>query len=101
MFSMAGVPPFAGFWAKWFVLKEAIASGHVWLAALAVVFSIIGAYYYLRVIKLMYFDAPVDLPAVAPSSDLRLVSSVNALAILMLGIVPGLLMAVCVAAMRL
>ena len=53
---MAGIPPFAGFWAKWFVLKEVIASGHLWLAVFAVLSSLIGAFYYLRIIKFMYFD---------------------------------------------
>jgi NADH-quinone oxidoreductase subunit N len=59
MFSLAGVPPFIGFWAKWFVIKEAINAGFIWLAVVAVITSIIGAYYYLRIVKLMYFD-PVE-----------------------------------------
>ncbi|MGQ0657820.1 MAG: NADH-quinone oxidoreductase subunit NuoN [Chromatiales bacterium] len=100
MFSLAGVPPFAGFWAKWFVLKEVINAGHVWLAAVAVLFSIIGAYYYLRVVKLMYFDPPASGAALAVSADTRLALSVNGLAILLLGIMPGLLMAVCISAVR-
>jgi len=96
MFSMAGVPPFAGFWAKWYVLKEVIAAGYVWLAGVAVLFSIIGAYYYLRVVKLMYFDDATDGKAVEASQDMKLVLSVNGLAIFALGILPGALMSICV-----
>ena len=62
MFSLAGVPPLLGFWAKWYVIKEVIAIGHVWLALLAVVFSVTGAYYYLRVVKIMYFDKADPAP---------------------------------------
>jgi NADH-quinone oxidoreductase subunit N len=99
MFSLAGVPPFAGFWAKWFVLKEVIAAGHAWLAAVAVLFSLIGAYYYLRVVKLMYFDEPAaGAPRIAPGEDVRLVFGVNGLSVLLLGLLPGVLMSVCVAA---
>jgi NADH-quinone oxidoreductase subunit N len=100
MFAMAGVPPFAGFWAKWFVLKEVIAAGHAWLAAVAVVFSIIGAYYYLRVVKLMFFDEPdVRLPLEA-SADMRFMVGFNGLAVVALGVMPGLLMGACLAAIR-
>ncbi len=56
MFAMAGVPPFLGFWAKWAVLREVIAADMMWLAVVAIVFSIIGAFFYLRIVKLMYFD---------------------------------------------
>lgn len=96
MFSMAGVPPFAGFWAKWYVLKEVVAAGHVWLAGVGVFFSIIGAYYYLRIVKIMYFDEPVDSSGLEASQDMKLVLSVNGLAIVFLGILPGALMAMCV-----
>lgn len=100
MFSLAGVPPFAGFWAKWFVLKEVVAAGYWWLAAIAVFFSLIGAFYYLRVVKLMYFDEPdAGAPRIEASDDGRLVYSVNGLAILLLGILPGTLMSVCLTAM--
>ena len=98
MFSMAGVPPFAGFWAKWFVLKEVVQANYVWLAAVAVMFSLIGAFYYLRVIKLMYFDEPQRNHAVEASQDLKLVLSVNGLAVLALGLAPSALMSVCVSA---
>ncbi|MDP6183560.1 MAG: NADH-quinone oxidoreductase subunit NuoN [Gammaproteobacteria bacterium] len=96
MFSMAGVPPFAGFWAKWYVLKEVIAAGHVWLAGVAVLFSVIGAYYYVRIVKLMYFDASRDRKALEASQDMKLVLSVNGLAIFLMGVLPGALMSICV-----
>ena len=100
MFSLAGVPPFVGFWAKWFVLKEVIAAGFPGLAVVAVLFSLIGAYYYLRVVKLMYFDEPASgVEAITASEDVRLVFSVNGLSILVLGILPGALMSVCLSAM--
>ncbi len=98
MFSMAGVPPFIGFWAKWAVLKELVASGVVWLAAVAVGLSIIGAFYYLRVVKLMYFDKPEAMTAIQSSPRMRLVLSINGLAILILGLLPNALMAVCISA---
>jgi len=98
MFSMAGVPPFVGFWGKWFVLKEVVQADYVWLAAVAVMFSLIGAFYYLRVIKLMYFDEPAHAQGVEASQDLKLVLSVNGLAVLALGLAPGALMSVCVSA---
>ena len=98
MFSMAGVPPFLGFWAKWFVFMELIYVGFVWLAALAVVFSIIGAYYYLRIVKLMYFDKPENMTASKSTRTMRLVLSINGLALLIIGLVPGLLMSLCLSA---
>jgi len=98
MFSMAGVPPFGGFWAKWSVLKEVINADYVWLAGVAVLFSIIGAFYYLRIVKIMYFDEPESPYPVTSSADLRLILSVNGLAVLALGLLPGVLMSVCLAA---
>ncbi|MDX1518815.1 MAG: NADH-quinone oxidoreductase subunit N, partial [Gammaproteobacteria bacterium] len=99
MFSLAGVPPFLGFWAKWFVLKEVVATGMVSLAVIAVIFSIIGAYYYLRVVKLVYFDKPVDMTAIKASQSMRTVVSLNGLAILLLGLSPGLLITFCMEVM--
>ena len=96
IFSLAGIPPFAGFWAKWYVLKEVVDAGYIWLAAVAVFFSIIGAYYYLRVMKLMYFDEPTQTSGLLATPDLKLVLSVNSLAVFLLGILPGALMTVCV-----
>lgn len=100
MFSMAGVPPFLGFWAKLSVLMEVVSVGRIWLAAVAVIFSIIGAYYYLRVIKLMYFDKPGDTTKIEVSTDIRVVMSANGLLVLGLGVYPGALMALCVAALN-
>jgi len=99
MFSMAGVPPFLGFWAKLVVLQEVIAADMAWLAVVGVVFSVIGAYYYLRIIKLMYFDQAEDTTPLVSSLDTRLMLSLNSLAILGLGLFPGGLMAVCLAAL--
>ena len=99
MFSMAGVPPFLGFWSKWFVLKELVASGFVELAVIAVFFSIIGVYYYLRIIKLMYFDKPDVMTAVKSSKHMRMVLSVNGLLILALGLAPNVLMSLCLGAL--
>lgn len=95
MFSMAGVPPFVGFWAKWYVLKELVASGFVTLAAIAVIFSIIGAYYYLRVVKLIYFDKADSLLAVKASKSMRFLLSINGVLIILLGLFPNELMQVC------
>ena len=99
MFSMAGVPPFLGFWAKWFVFKEVVAAGGVWLATVGVLFSVVGAFYYLRIVKLMYFDKPDSLVAIKASQSMRLVLSLNGLALLVLGFAPGLLMALCLHAL--
>ena len=97
MFSMAGVPPFIGFWAKLAVIQAVLDVRLLWLAVVAVVFSVIGAYYYLRVVKLMYFDEPVERRTLEGSGALRFVLSVNGLAVLVLGMYPGLLLAVCAA----
>jgi NADH-quinone oxidoreductase subunit N len=98
MFSMAGVPPLVGFWAKWFVIKEIVAMGYIWLAAVAVLFSVIGAYYYLRIVKLMYFDKPEQMTAIKASQGMRFILSVNGLTLLILGFVPGLMMSLCLKA---
>ncbi len=92
MFSMAGVPPFVGFWAKLQVLKAVISIDLVWLALLAVIFSIIGAFYYLRIIKLMYFDTPKETSGIEAASDVRLLLSVNGIVVLGLGLYPQLIM---------
>ena len=95
MFSMAGVPPFVGFWAKLAVIQAVLDVGYLWLAIVAVVLSVIGAYYYLRVVKLMYFDEPREIVALQGSGALKLVLSLNGLAVLLLGVFPGLLLALC------
>ncbi len=100
MFSLAGIPPTVGFYAKLAVLQSVLAAGHVWLAVVAVLFSLIGAFYYLRVVKLMYFDAPDDLSPIEPAADMRVLLSANGLAILVLGIVPQPLMGLCLHAIQ-
>jgi NADH-quinone oxidoreductase subunit N len=100
MFSMAGVPPTVGFYAKLSVLQAVVEIGYVWLAVASVLFSLIGAFYYLRIVKLMYFDAPHDMAPITASSDTRVVMSVNGLAILALGIMPQPLMALCIHAIQ-
>src|SRR4051812_38341669 len=96
MFSMAGLPPAVGFYAKLSVLWAVLDAGYLWLAVVGVLFSLIGAFYYLRIVKLMYFDQPVDLAPLAPSVGLRWVLSINGISMLVLGILPGGLMALCI-----
>ena len=98
MFSLAGIPPTAGFYAKLAVFEAAVAAGHVWLAVAAVLLSLVGAFYYLRVVKLMYFDEPVAASTVRPQPVGRLVLSANGLFLLVVGILPQSLMAMCAAA---
>jgi NADH-quinone oxidoreductase subunit N len=100
MFSLAGVPPFVGFWAKLGVVQAVLGVNFTWLAVVAVLFSVIGAYYYLRVVKLMYFDEPVDRTAIGGSTLMRTVLSANALLALALGVVPGALIALCQQALQ-
>lgn len=88
MFSLAGIPPMVGFYAKLSVLQSVLLAGHIWLVILAVVFSLIGAYYYLRVVKVMYFDEPTDDRKIAAPLDLRWILSINCVALLALGIFP-------------
>ena len=95
MFSMAGVPPVVGFYAKLSVLWAVVEAGFVWLAVVAVMFSLIGAFYYLRIVKLMYFDAPQDLSPIASTAPMRVVLGLNGAAVLGFGIFPGMLMAIC------
>jgi NADH-quinone oxidoreductase subunit N len=100
MFSMAGVPPTVGFYAKLSVLQAVVQIHYVWLAVAAVMFALVGAFYYLRIVKLMYFDTPhLDTPITA-SGDVRLLMSANGIAVLALGILPQSLMAVCVNAIH-
>jgi len=95
MFSMAGVPPTVGFYAKFAVLQAALQAGFVWLVVFAVLMAVVGAFYYLRVVKLMYFDDPQDNSPIAPQADMNMVLSVNALALLALGMMPQRLMDIC------
>ncbi len=100
MFSMAGVPPTVGFYAKLLVLQAVIDAGFLWLAAVAVLFSVIGAFYYLRVVKLMYFDKPTDNAQILGGTDMRALLSVNALALLLITPWIGTLMDLCTRAIR-
>jgi len=98
MFSLAGIPPTVGFHAKLAVLQALVSTnvpGFIWLAVIAVVLSLLGAYYYLRVVKVMYFDDPVDTHAIEGARDVRIMLSFNGAAVLLLGILPGGLMQLC------
>ena len=98
MFSMAGVPPTVGFFAKMFVLEAVISIDMLWLALVGVFFSIIGVYYYLRIVKLMYFDKPVDDTPLTAGLDTRIALSVNGLMMLALGMFPAAILSICAAA---
>ena len=95
MFSMAGVPPTVGFFAKLFVLDAVVSVDLTWLALVGVAFSIIGAFYYIRVVKLMYFDQPVDETPLSVGVDTQVVLSLNGLAMLILGLFPAGLLSLC------
>ena len=98
LFSMAGIPPLVGFYAKLAVLQALVASGqvlHIALAVFAVMMSLIGAFYYLRVVKVMYFDAPLTATSVSAPLDVRVVLTINGALVLVLGLLPGGLMALC------
>jgi NADH-quinone oxidoreductase subunit N len=107
MFSLAGIPPTVGFYAKFVVLQalllEGVTSAMVWLAVLAVVFSVIGAFYYLRVVKAMYFDEPAGAAATVPivaTTDMRVALSINGALVLVLGILPQYLLKLCADAVQ-
>ncbi|PZP29924.1 MAG: NADH-quinone oxidoreductase subunit NuoN [Roseateles depolymerans] len=98
MFSLAGIPPTVGFYGKLAVLQALVATGvtfYLWLAIFAVLISLVGAFYYLRVVKVMFFDEPTDTAPLAAPSDVRVVMTLNGIAVLVFGLLPGGLMAVC------
>jgi len=95
MFSMAGVPPTVGFFAKLFVLESVISVDLTWLAVVAVIFSIVGAFYYIRIVKLMYFDKPLDETPLLIGVDTQVMLSLNGLSMLLLGMFPAGLLALC------
>ncbi len=107
MFSLAGIPPTVGFYAKLVVLQALLGSGMgglagsgaIWLAVIAVLLSLVAAFYYLRVVKVMYFDEPVDSQPIVATADMRVALSVNGAFVLVLGIVPQYLLALCAQAM--
>ncbi len=98
MFALAGIPPTAGFHSKLAVLQSLVQVGHTWTAVFAMLMSVVGAFYYLRVVKVMYFDAPVDTAAIEAPLDMRLLLGLNGVLVLVLGVVPSVLMDVCSAA---
>ena len=100
MFSLAGVPLTIGFFAKLTVIEAVIGVGYYWLAVVAVMASLVGAYYYLRIVKLMYFDDPVDNAEITVRGDAHFVFSVNGMALLVLGIIPQPLLMLCYKALH-
>jgi NADH-quinone oxidoreductase subunit N len=95
MFSTAGVPPFVGFWAKLWIIQALLAGGHTWLATFAVLISVVSAYYYLRVVWYMYFEAPQEQEPAPRRPRMRLILLINALGVLALGLFPNALLDVC------
>ena len=96
MFSTAGVPPFVGFWAKLRIFQALWETGHFWLVVISAAMSVVGAFYYLRIIKLMYFDAPtVETVPITRQRSVRAVLVVNAAAVLLLGLLPSALIDLC------
>ncbi|WP_341888054.1 NADH-quinone oxidoreductase subunit NuoN [Variovorax sp. YR752] len=98
MFSLAGIPPTVGFYAKLAVLQALVSTNvalYIWLAVIAVLLSLVAAFYYLRLVKVMYFDEPVDTHPIASTGEVRTLLSLNGAAVLVFGILPGGLMALC------
>jgi NADH-quinone oxidoreductase subunit N len=95
MFSMAGVPPFVGFYAKLVVLGAVLDAGLVWLAAVGVLFAVVGAYYYIRIVWYMYFAEAADQTPLQAAADMRIIISANALGLLVLGLFPNALLDLC------
>jgi NADH-quinone oxidoreductase subunit N len=100
MFSLAGLPPFIGFWAKLGVIQAVLGVNYTWLGVVAVLFSVVGAFFYLRIVKLMYFDEPTDSTVIGGSVLMRTVLSVNALLAFGLGVIPGTLLQLCQRALQ-
>jgi NADH-quinone oxidoreductase subunit N len=100
MFSLAGIPPTVGFAAKLGVLEALVDGEHTMLAIIAVLASLIGAFYYLRVVKVMYFDEPIHETTITGSSFAKGLLSLNTILVLAIGIVPASLMSICLDAMR-
>ncbi len=100
MFSLAGVPPAVGFYAKLLVLQSVVNSGQIWLAVLAVLASLVGAFYYLRVVKVMYFDEPADSSEILAGNGARVTLAINGALVLGLGVLPSPLMTACFEAVK-
>lgn len=99
MFSLAGIPPMMGFYAKLSVIQAVLGTGQTWLALVAILFSLIGAFFYVRVVKLMYFDEAIDKSPIVVNKDMRIALSLNALIVVGVGLMPGALMALCINSM--
>ncbi len=100
MFSLAGIPPTVGFYAKLAVLRAVIDAGHLWIAIIAVMLSLVGAFYYLRVVKVMYFEEPTDQAPIVSTQDARAFLALNGAFIVVFGLFGDLLLQLCVAAIR-
>jgi NADH-quinone oxidoreductase subunit N len=100
MFSMVGIPPTVGFYAKLAVLQSLLTAGYLSVAVVAVLFSVVGAFYYLRLVKLMYFEQPEDTAVIAPAADVKVLMTLNGAAILLFGIMPQPLMALCLVSIQ-
>ena len=100
MFSLAGLPPFIGFWAKLGVIQAVLNVNYTWLAVVAVLFSVVGAFFYLRIVKLMYFDEPTETAVIGGSVVMRTILSFNALLAFGLGVIPGTLLQLCQRALQ-
>ena len=100
MFSLAGIPPTVGFWAKLSVIESIVGAGYTWIAVIAVLASLVGAFYYLRVVRVMYFSEPDEAAINLPSRSETVLISVNALAILLLGALPSALLSLCAKALQ-
>lgn len=96
---MAGVPPTLGFYAKFSVLQAAVQAGFLWFVVFAVLMAVVGAFYYLRVVKLMYFDEPQDHSKLQAPTEMRVVLGVNCMALLIIGLMPEPLIELCIYAM--
>ncbi|MCE3264999.1 MAG: NADH:ubiquinone oxidoreductase subunit [Pseudoduganella sp.] len=99
VFSLAGVPPMMGFAAKFAVLQSVLTTGAVWLTVFAVMFSLVGAFYYIRIVKVMWFDEPTDTSPLVVEGDKNLVLALNGVAVVVLGMIPGPLLNACMSAM--
>jgi NADH-quinone oxidoreductase subunit N len=95
MFSTAGVPPFIGFQAKLWIIQALVGTGHTWAAAFALLISVVGAFYYLRVVWYMYFEPPGDRPGAQSRPTMRLILLINSLAVAVLGVLPNVLLDIC------
>jgi NADH-quinone oxidoreductase subunit N len=98
LFSLAGIPPMVGFYAKLSILQALVSTnvtGYIWLAIIAVLLSLVGAFYYIRIVKVMYFDEPTQTEPIVSTTGVSALLAANGLAVLVFGLLPGGLMAMC------